>query len=133
MFQPAADSSDGAFYRPEFLVSRLSRNLPSNFMGRVNDEQDWRESNGDYLKAPESNMADGAELIEADVFAPWLFYIASKYYHYFYKTNRALPKCSLFVMINSITNSSDDDDSKQKNRRYPNFSNKCRMLRDFLQ
>ena len=47
-------------------------------------------------------------------------------------TGKSLPKSRLLVVINSVANSGDNNDSEQKNRCNPDLSDKSGMLCDFF-
>lgn len=49
-----------------------------------------------------------------------------------WNTGKSLPKSSLLIMINSVANSGDNNDSEQKNRCYPDLADKSGMLCDFF-
>ena len=91
-------------------------------MSCVDDEQDGGQSNGNDLKSPEPHVTNRAEIVEADVFTTGLFDIASE--------------SSLFVVINCVANSSNDDDSEEEYRRDPDFSDEggvfCNFFEQFL-
>ena len=104
-------------------------------MGCVNDKQDRWQSYSNDLKAPKSHVTYWAEVVETDIFTAWLFYITTKqdFLTLRHVTCKILPKSRLLIVINSIADSGDNNDSEQKNRCYPDLPNKSGVLCDFFE